>query len=87
MALSTGKLFVLDIGTSNTQYIENINGETILLEPANLGNGSLGEVTLVTSLGDLKLATLANPLQCKLTNQMNTPLMKAKCLQVGQGKL
>lgn len=87
VALSTGKLFVLDIGTSNTQYIENINGETILLEPANLGNGSSGEVSLVTSLGDLKLATLANPLQCKLTNQMNTPLMKAKCLQVGQGKL
>lgn len=85
VALSTGKLFVLDISTSSSQYIENINGESILLKAS--GNPSLGEVTLVTSSGDLKLATLANPLQCKLTNQMNTPLLKAKCLQVNQGKL
>ena len=85
VALSTGRLFVLDVATSNSQYIENINGETILLQPA--GNPASGEVSLVTSSGDLKLATLANPLQCKLTNQMNTPLLKAKCLLVNQGKL
>jgi hypothetical protein len=86
VALSTGKLFILDVSSLSTQLINDINGETILLETANFGNVNSGEITLVTGSGDVKLATLANPLQCRLTNQMNTALFKAKCLLFNQGK-
>lgn len=86
IALSTGKLFIIDLTSFSTQYINDINGETILLEPANSQNPTSGEIALVTGSGDVKLATLANPLQCRLTNQMNTPLFKAECLRFNQGK-
>ena len=86
MTLSTGRLFVLDVSSSSTQYIEGINGEAILLEMAELNGPGGNEMIMVTNSGDLRLVVLGNPLQSRLTNQMNTPLFKAKCFRFNQGK-
>jgi hypothetical protein len=86
LALSTGRLFVLDISTSSTQYIEGINGEAILMHLASFAGSTGNEMILVTNSGDLKLAAMGNPLQSRLTNQMNTPLFKAKYFQFNQGR-
>lgn len=87
LALSTGRLFVLDVTTSSTQYIENLGGEIIFLEMASFGGNATGEVVLVTGAGEIKLATLGNPLQTRMNNQMNTPLLKVRSLLFNQGKL
>lgn len=86
LALSTGRLLVLDISTSSTQYIEGINGEAIMVQLAKFQGSTGNEMIIVTNTGDLKLAALGNPLQSRLTNQMNTPLFKAKYFQFNQGK-
>lgn len=86
VALSTGRLFVMEITNSTTQYIENISGATILLEMINFGGTGGGEVALVTGSGEIKLATLGNPLQCRMNNQMNTAFLKARSLLFNQGK-
>ena len=83
LCLSSGELFVMNLQSNSSQVIKGLTDEAIFLEPSNTSNG---ELLVGCKGGEISLSTLGVPLVKRMTNQLNSQLLKLRVLQINQGK-